>query len=208
MGESLPVSISVAEARQIDRDAVEHLGIPSIVLMENAAKAAASVAATMGEQWVVYCGPGNNGGDGLAMARHLGRLARVFLMSEPDPQRYPDAALQLQILRRAGHPVAVGDMPPDGLATDVIIDAMFGTGLSRPLVGKAAAWIAQFNQSPGRKLCIDIPSGLDGDTGAELGVACCADTTVTFVAPKHGLLKAPGHVGALVVAGIGLPEKF
>lgn len=202
-----PASITVAEARQIDCDAVKRLGMPSILLMENAARSVAEIAATLGDSFVIYCGPGNNGGDGLAMARHLGRSARVFLMAEPDAQRCPDAALQLSVLRNAGHPVTVGELPPPGLDTDVIVDAMFGTGLSRPLKDSAVAWVEQFNRSPGHKLCVDIPSGLDGDTGAELGIACRAETTVTFVAPKPGLLKAPSHVGKLIVVGLGLPQE-
>ena len=84
-------SISVTEARAIDRHAVERLGMPSILLMENAARAVAETASKMGESFVVYCGPGNNGGDGLAAARHLGRRARVYLTREPDPSRAPDA---------------------------------------------------------------------------------------------------------------------
>lgn len=205
--ETTPVPISVAAARLIDRDAVERLGMPSILLMENAARSVAEVAAEMGNRFLIYCGPGNNGGDGLAMARHLGRVARVFLIEEPDPQRCPDAALQLTILRNAGHPVSVGELPTDGADTDVIIDAMFGTGLSRPLTGAAADWVTQFNRSPGRKLSVDIPSGLHGDTGEILGIACRADQTVTFVAPKTGLLTAPEHVGELVVVGLGLPQE-
>ena len=201
-------SISVDEARAIDRDAVDRLGMPSILLMENASRAVADVAKSMGESFVIYCGPGNNGGDGLAAARHLGRRAGVFLTREPDVDRSPDAALQLQILRNAGHPVHVGELPPPGEPGQVIIDAMFGTGLTRALTGDAAEWVSQFNASPGAKLCVDIPSGLHGDTGDVLGVACRGDKTVTFAAAKHGLLVAAARefVGELIVAGLGLPE--
>ncbi len=205
MSKPKQASISVAEARQIDSDAVERLGMPSILLMENAARSAAELAATMGDGFLIYCGPGNNGGDGLAMARHLGAGARVYLLAEPDPERSPDAALQLRILRNAGHRIHIGEMPPDGPDADVIVDGLFGTGLHRPLTGVAADWIEQFNRSPGHKLCLDIPSGLHGDTGEVLGCACKADITITFAAAKHGLLRAPDHVGRLVVAGLGLP---
>ena len=202
-------TISVAEARAIDRDAVERLGMPSILLMENASRSVAEVARGMGRAFVIYCGPGNNGGDGLAAARHLGRAARVFLTREPDPRKSPDAALQLDVLRRAGHPVHVGELPPLAGEGDVLIDALLGTGLERELQGAVAAWVARFNESPGRKLCVDIPTGLHGDTGAVLGIACRGEKTVTFAACKHGLV-APGardFVGEIVVAGLGLPEE-
>ena len=127
-------SISVAEARGIDRDAVERLGMPSILLMENAARAVADAARAMGGAYLIYCGPGNNGGDGLAAARFLGRGARIYLTKEPDTEQSPDAALQLTILRRAGHPVAVGELPPLASADEVVIDALFGTGLVLSLI--------------------------------------------------------------------------
>jgi ADP-dependent NAD(P)H-hydrate dehydratase / NAD(P)H-hydrate epimerase len=200
-------SISVAQARAIDRDAVERLGMPSILLMENAARSVAEVARQMGDAFLVYCGPGNNGGDGLAAARHLGRRARVFLTQEPDETRSPDAALQLTILRRAGYPVSVGALPPLADPGDVLIDALFGTGLTRPLTGDAARFVARFNESPGHKLCVDIPSGLHGDDGVPLGPTCRGDQTITFAAAKHGLLtdSAAPHVGELLVVGLGLP---
>lgn len=203
-----PRALSVAEARALDRDAVERLGMPSLLLMENAARGVARAAARLGDRFLILCGPGNNGGDGMAAARHLGRGARVFLLAEPDPERAKDAATQLAILRRAGYPVAVGELPaplPDERC--VWIDALFGTGLTRPLEGDAARWVRAFNAGAGPKLSVDIPSGLHGDTGEVLGVACRADVTVTFAAPKTGLLApaARGHVGKLVVVPLGLP---
>jgi NAD(P)H-hydrate epimerase len=200
-------AISVAQARALDRDAVERLGMPSILLMENAARGVAAAAQAMGERFVVLCGPGNNGGDGLAAARHLGAGARVFLLAEPDAQRAPDAALQLRILRNAGFAVEVGRLPEPDAERSVWIDALFGTGLTRPLGGAAARWVEFFNAAAGPKLCVDIPSGLHGDRGDVLGVACRADVTVTFEAPKHGLLvpAARALVGRLVVVPLGLP---
>jgi NAD(P)H-hydrate epimerase len=200
--------ISVAAARAVDRDAVLRLGMPSILLMENAARSVAEEARRMGDRYLIYCGPGNNGGDGLAAARHLGRGARAYLISEPAPDRCPDAALQLSILRNAGVVVPVGELPPYAEPGDVVIDAMFGTGLARDLDGTAAEWVERFNASPGRKLAVDIPSGLHGDSGEVLGVACRVETTVTFVAPKLGLVTAgaPQYVGRLVVVGLGLPH--
>src|SRR6185295_16294247 len=98
-------TLTVEQARAIDRDAIERLGMPTLLLMENAARAVAEEARRLGDSFAVLAGPGNNGGDGLAAARHLGRNCTVHLLGEPDPARSPDAALQLGILRRAGYPV-------------------------------------------------------------------------------------------------------
>src|SRR5262249_18599154 len=131
--------IGVAEARAIDRDAAERLGLPTLVLMENAARAVAEQARAMGERFVVLCGAGNNGGDGLAAARHLG-FARcaVHLLAEPDAAKSPDAALQARVLRAAGAKLVVGALPAlEAHAGAVWIDALFGTGLDRELTGAA-----------------------------------------------------------------------
>ena len=201
--------LTVAEARAIDRDAVERLGMPSILLMENAARAVADVARTLGESWVILCGPGNNGGDGLAAARHLGRdRCRVHLLSEPNPQKSPDAALQLRILRNAGWTVTVGALPTHVPGPDVVVlDALFGTGLERPLAGDALAWVRWTNAARGPILAVDIPSGLHGDRGCVLGDAVRAAVTVTFVAPKVGMTVGDGPrcCGRVVVTGLGLP---
>ena len=202
--------ISVAQARAIDVDAVTRLGMPSVLLMENASRAVAIAAGELGDRWIIFCGPGNNGGDGLAAARHLGTNAKVWLMGEPHPERCPDAALQLSILRNAGWRIPVGELPPVNTDPDtVLIDAMFGTGLSRGLNETAAAWVQRFNECAGPKLAVDIPSGLSGDTGEVLRVACKADVTITFEAPKHGLLAADATdwVGEVRVASLGLPGE-
>ena len=204
--------LTAAEARAFDRWAIDELAVPALVLMENAALALAEAIATdFGEarRVAIFCGPGNNGGDGLAAARHLGRRARVHLLAEPDPQRAPDAALQLRILRAAGHPLTAAPPDPDSAQDLVWVDALFGTGLARGLAGAAAAWVECFNRAAGRKLCVDIPSGLDGDSGLPLGPACRGEVTVTFVAPKRGLVTpaAAPYVGKLVVVGLGLPEE-
>ncbi len=202
-------ALSVAAARDIDRDAHERLGMPTALLMENAARSVAEVAGSLGARFVVLCGAGNNGGDGLAVARHLGHArCAIHMLAEPDPARAPDAALQRDILHRAGADLRCGVAPdPAEHAGAVWIDAMFGTGLTRPLSGSAAEWVALFNGATGHKLSVDIPSGLHGDTGEVLGAACRADLTVTFVAPKVGMTTAAGaeHCGRVVVAGLGIP---
>ncbi len=211
-------TISVAAARAIDDEAVRRFKMPSILLMENAARAVADAARELGDAWIILCGPGNNGGDGLAAARHLGAKARVCLLREPDPQKSPDAALQLEILRAAGHEISLGQLPgplssgplssaPLSSGT-VWIDAMFGTGLARGLEGLAAAWVEAFNCGAGPKLCVDVPSGMDGDSGAALGPVCRGDLTVTFAAAKQGLVTAAGAplAGQIRVAALGIPN--
>jgi NAD(P)H-hydrate epimerase len=208
MTKSEPV-LSVAEARAIDREAVDRFGMPTVLLMENAARGAAEVARSLGSRFVILCGSGNNGGDGLAIARHLG-FARcaLHLLAEPDPQKVPDAALQQQILHRAGAALRIGVEPdPREHSGAVWIDALFGTGLDRELRDPARSWVNLFNHAAGPKLSIDIPSGLHGDTGEVLGVACRADATVTFVARKKGMLTENGeaHCGRIHVLQLGLP---
>jgi len=200
--------LSVEQARAIDRDAAERLGMPTLLLMENAARSVAEQAKALGDRFVILAGAGNNGGDALAAARHLGRaVCTIHLLAEPDPQRAPDAALQLRILRAAGYPI-VSTLPDvDAHRGAVWIDGLFGTGLDRELTGPARQWVETFDRAVGPKLAIDIPSGLHGDTGAVLGAACHADVTVTFVACKRGMVTPVGraHCGRIVVVGLGLP---
>lgn len=201
--------LSVAEARAIDVDAERRLGMPTMLLMENAARAVAEVARSLGERFVVLAGAGNNGGDGLAAARHLGhRRCAVHLLAEPDPAKAPDAALQARILRAAGARLVVGALPDFAAWRGAVcVDALFGTGLDRELTGPARAWVEAFARADGPKLCVDIPSGLHGDTGQVLGAACRGDVTVTFVAKKRGMTigAGPAHCGRVVIAGLGLP---
>lgn len=201
--------LSVAEARAIDVDAATRLGMPTLLLMENAARSVADVARTLGERFVVFAGAGNNGGDGLAAARHLGwRRCTIHLLAEPDPRKSPDAALQARILRAAGAPLVVGALPDTAASVGAVcLDALFGTGLDRELVGAPRAWVEAFERRRGPKLAVDMPSGLHGDTGVVLGAAVHADVTVTFVAKKRGMTTPGGlaHCGRIVVAGLGLP---
>lgn len=201
--------LSVAQARAIDVEAVERFGMPSVLLMENAATGVAAVARTLGSRFVILCGAGNNGGDGLAVARHLGfTRCALHLLAEPDPSRSPDAALQLEILRNAGASLSVGQLPDLAEHSGAVwIDALFGTGLDRELREPARSWVARFNQATGPRLSIDIPSGLHGDTGDVLGIACRAEVTVTFLGKKTGMLTEQGkaHCGRIEVVGLGLP---
>lgn len=203
--------LTVAEARSIDVHAVETLGMPSILLMENAARGVATVARRLGDRYVVLCGPGNNGGDGLAAARHLGPAARVHLLAEPDRSRSPDAALQLSILRAAGWTIAARGAPPVAEPGTVWIDALFGTGLARRIEGRAAEWIDAMNAAVGPKVAVDVPSGLHGDDGVPLGPACVrAGVTVTFEARKRGLVQpgAGAFAGRIEVVPLGIPAAW
>ncbi len=215
--------ILTAEAmREVDRAAIEDLGIPSLVLMENAA---IGVVEALGQAFgdaesvAVFCGPGNNGGDGLAVARHLvvrGWEVRVFLVTG-GRELSGDAAVQLDICRKAEVPileVASGD----GLAAaveaaaecDVVVDALFGTGLSRPLEGLFAQAVEAVNSLPAPCVAVDLPSGLAGSQARPIGPHVRADLTVTFAAPKmaHVFPPAADAVGEMVVTDLGIPPRL
>ena len=153
----------------------------------------------------VLCGRGNNGGDGLAAARHLHRWGRLHSVAclDPDGLGGP-AAREAASLRAAG--VEIGAEPRLAGAT-LVIDALFGTGLSRAPEGLAQEWIEAINASRLKVVAVDVPSGLDADTGATPGVAVRADQTLTLALPKRGLLegRGPELAGEVWIADIGIP---
>ena len=200
--------LTTQEMSQADALAVA-AGVPSIDLMENAGKAVAREACRMRPhpgRIVVLCGPGNNGGDGYAAARLLkasGHEIRVYRLGEAGKLK-GDAA---EMARRLDGYVRPAN--PDALQSiDLIIDALFGAGLSRPLEGDAAEMIVAINSSGIPVLAVDVPSGVDGSTGAAAGPAVKADRTITFFRKKPGHLLLPGRAlcGDVVVADIGIPE--
>ncbi len=215
------------EVRAIDRVAADRFGMPTLVLMENAGRGAAEwliprLDAGPGHgpsRVLVLCGPGNNGGDGGVVARYLDLAgAAVTVVWLADPARLaPDAAVQHRIVAAAGiaQHDRPGDLDADELAgwlagADWVVDALLGTGLSRPVAGPLRAAIAAINASGKPVLSLDLPSGLDADTGAPLGLAVRATATVTFVAPKLGF-SAPGAsawTGPVAVAPIGVPRRL
>jgi NAD(P)H-hydrate epimerase len=219
--------LSAEAMRTVDRAAIDDLGIPSPVLMENAA---IGVVDAIGESFpdadsvVIFCGPGNNGGDGLAVARHLsvrGYDVYVFLVfSGRKPSA--DAAAQLAICRKMELPIeelgAQDDETDDEIEdaveaareADLIVDALFGTGLARPLDGAVAALVSGLNELPVPRVAVDIPSGLNGSRGEIPGPHIEADLTVTFAAPKiaHIFLPAADAVGEMVVADLGIPPSL
>lgn len=204
-------------SRALDAAASSELLLPSIVLMEHAARSAAAIAKTMigpDDHILVLCGSGNNGGDGLAMARLLAPRARVALTSRPDASKSPDAALQLAILERANIAVAVeptvSDLTDLAKGVTLVVDALLGTGLTDAPRGRYADWIRWLGARGAAVLSLDLPSGLHGDTGRAFDPCVRADATVTFARPKRGhrLADGPSYTGQLRVGTIGLPEPW
>ncbi len=208
------------EMRAMDRFAIETLGIPDEILMENAGIAATyALAGEMDiaeKRFAVFCGGGNNGGDGFVVARKIhsgGGIVKVFLLS--DKGRYKGAArknldmlLNLPIDVR---PVeSVDDVRSYILHSHAVIDAIFGTGLDRDVEGLHRQVIELINASGKPVLSLDIPSGVNGDTGAVMGKAIRATATVTFGLPKRGNLLYPGFLcgGKLYVTHISFPPEL
>lgn len=205
-----------AAARAVDRAASEEFGIPGIVLMENAALAIAGETLAMitgraDPVVMIVCGSGNNGGDGWALARHLhnaGVRAVVVPLGEPRPTT--DAGLNCAIARR----MRVEEITPDDIegcpAPDLIVDAIFGTGLDREVRGVAVGMIEWINAASALVLAVDVPSGLDCDTGKPFGAAVRATRTVSFVGMKPGFDQAHAqpYLGEIVIGDIGAPREL
>jgi len=208
---------SVEEMRLMDRFAIENLGIAEEILMENAGLAAVNVlqnkSGIKGRKFVIFCGTGNNGGDGLVVARLIhsqGGRAKIFLMG--DKNKFRGAAqtnmaiidkLPIEVLKLEN----AAEAKKDVAHCDMIIDAIFGTGLDRPVAELAADVIVLINKSKKKVLSLDIPSGVNGDTGEIMGTAIKADYTVTFGLPKIGNMLYPGFelCGELFVSHISFP---
>jgi NAD(P)H-hydrate epimerase len=218
-----------AALRELDRRAVDEYHIPILVLMENAGRAVAEAALRhiKGQRPVlILAGPGNNGGDGLVAARHLhnaGVVVSVLLLAARE--QYKDAAAtQLAIVEAMKLPVEtltpghaeLRDWIVDAAPDDLIIDALFGTGLSRHVEGLPAEVIRAANASGHPILAVDIPSGLDCDTGEPVGTGGggAADTviraveTVSFCGGKKGFAKARQFTGRVTIADIGAPIEL
>lgn len=184
-------------------------GTSGRTLMERAGRAVADVVArrlALGRRVLVLCGPGNNGGDGFVAARLLadrGYSVRLALLGTREALR-GDAALAAADWRGPVDDAAQAAIKPD----DVVVDALFGAGLSRDLDGDARALVERVNATGVRVVAVDIPSGIDGDSGLVRGVAVHAEETVTFARRKPGHLLLPGrlHCGVLHVADIGIGD--
>lgn len=209
--------VTAGQARDIDRIAIEGLGIPGMLLMEHAGRAVADAAEALrgpGGRVFVVCGGGNNGGDGYVAARLLlarGRQAEVLAVIPPD-RLQGDAALQARVLSKYGGTIAtLGRRPLEEAGPgDVVVDALLGTGLSRAPQKNFARAIEAMNEAQARGakvVAVDLPSGVCADTGRALGVAVRADRTLTFGALKRGLVCGPaaGLAGEVEVAEISWP---
>lgn len=204
------------QVRRVDRLAIEEFGILGLVLMENAGRNAAAILLDHlrddpADGVVIYCGTGNNGGDGLVIARHLvnaGIAVRIGLAGEAD-RLTPDAAANYRTCSAMEIPIA-----PAGSITvraeEWVVDALLGTGFKGAVRESMAGLIDRINASPKRGVAaIDVPSGLDCDTGQASNATIVADLTVTFVADKvgFGMPGAKRFVGFVHVADIGAPAE-
>lgn len=218
--------LTLAQMGEVDRLSSERYGMPSLLLMECAGKAVCdALEEACGDlrrrRILVVCGVGNNGGDGLVAARHLlsrGRAPEVILMGDPGSLR-GDARANWEIHDRLGIPTTVLATPAQRKAfpgnapqPDVVIDALFGTGLSRPLENEYGAVVEWINRVSARSMVVsvDLPSGLSADTGSLIGPAVRARLTVTFTALKPALVFPPAVelAGKVVVASIGSPAEL
>jgi len=197
LSSSAPPSISAAEVKLVDELCAQRFGISTEWLMEAAGW---QVARFVGRPAAVVCGIGNNAGDGLAAARHLHRWGRLASVACVDALRVRGpAAVELDALRRVGVHVSE-DLDID--AAEVVVDAIFGTGLTRAPEGRFGEWIEAINASGKEVVSIDVPSGLDADTGEAYAPAVRASVTVTLGLPKPGLSRLAGRV---LLADIGVP---
>lgn len=218
--------LSRAQMRAFDKHAIDSCAVPSVVLMENAGRGATDVLVrellegnASHARAIVVCGAGNNGGDGLVIARHLvvrGAHPTVFLCGDAN-RVSADTRTNLDAWRGLGG--EIHDVPAGGsldalvaamAEADVVVDALFGTGLNRPIEGFFADVVRTMNAAPVPRFAVDLPSGLDADTGGTLGVAIEAHVTATFAHHKLGLLTPGGALlaGRVHVVDIGVPANL
>lgn len=213
-------AVTTRQIRVLDKKAIEAIGIPSIVLMENAGRAVfrdvISRLKKRKKKFVcVVCGIGHNAGDGFVAARHLLKAhipTEVFLIGRARDLKN-DAAVNYQILRRLHCPVNEIHRFNKKLSrcvdkADVVIDAIFGVGLNRRIKEPFKSIIEGINAYAGYVIAVDVPSGLDATTGKIQGVCVKAARTVTFSLPKKGFFKndGPHYTGQIIVADIGIPK--
>ena len=209
----MPTALTRAQARQHDDHCMRTLGMPGIVLMENAARGCAELALRMlprtgHARVVVMCGPGQNGGDGHAIARHLHNAGcAVQVIELAPPREATDAHTMRHIAKAMQIPSSAFDADRPLPPCDLVVDALFGTGLDRPLTGRELAAVRAINAAGRPVLSVDLPSGMHCDTGAERPECVHATLTATMVAPKAGF-GAPGaaaRIGRVEVVQTGGP---
>jgi NAD(P)H-hydrate epimerase len=209
--------LSRDEVRSLDQRASADYGLPGIVLMENAGRGAAELLMGLGVRGpvIICCGRGNNGGDGFVMARHLDNHqvpVRVLLFASPADLR-GDAAVNYGVLAKSDVPILqspLATLDQELATSDWVVDALFGTGLTGPVRAPFDQVIAAINSCPARILAVDIPSGLDCDTGLPLGPTIKAQHTAAMVAQKKGFAQpaARDWLGTVHVIDIGVPRKM
>nr|WP_302598780.1 NAD(P)H-hydrate dehydratase [uncultured Cellulosilyticum sp.] len=210
------------QMRKIDELATARYGIPSLLLMEQASyqvfKAIEALDENL-EEIVIVCGPGNNGGDGLSLARQLVSWSKrkvIILMLASSEKLSADGKTYYEIAKNMDIPLVHITNENIEIArgylnnADLIVDAIFGTGLTRKVQGIFAEIIATINEVGAIKICVDIPSGIDGTTGQVQGIAVKANQTITFAALKTGLVLYPAidYVGHVQVVPIGIPQEL
>ncbi|MEZ3428321.1 MAG: NAD(P)H-hydrate dehydratase [Lachnospiraceae bacterium] len=209
--------VTGSEMRAYDNNTIHQIGIPALVLMERAAlavsenvEAALRKSAATGQMGKVLCvcGTGNNGGDGVCVARLLaekGILAEVALLGE-QKRLTEETKHQLSILSHYAAPIYQN--VPEG-TYDVVVDALFGTGLTREITGKLREAVEKINRKPAYRIAVDIPSGINADTGGVMGAAVKADKTVALAFRKRGHCLYPGalYAGEIVIADIGITKQ-
>ena len=210
--------VTAAEMRKIDQDTIDGIGIPGIVLMETAGSEIVRAIEhhyPTAHRFGIFVGKGNNGGDGLVIARqlaHVGREVHIFLVSPPDSFT-GEARTNLDIAYNLG--LRIEETFTDvstyvrNFRCDLLVDAIFGTGLHSDVREPISTIISEINKLSIPILAVDLPSGLDADTGRPLGICVQADRTVTIGLPKRGLLLQPGVelAGQLEIVDIGFPQQ-
>jgi hydroxyethylthiazole kinase-like uncharacterized protein yjeF len=214
--------------REWDRRAIEVIGIPGVVLMENAGREAARSLIERARRnrdsysppWWIACGPGNNGGDGFVVARYLdaaGEDVRVLLAFDPEATRHDtDSAVFYRVARAAGLTFFEKARAEAEIASivgadrGVVVDALLGTGSRLPLRPPISDWVESLSRSSRPVVALDLPTGLDADSGEAPGPAIRAQLTLTFAAAKLGFFRGAGPrlVGELEVLDIGLPRSL
>ncbi len=223
----MPPTITRQQAREVDRRAIEQYGMTGLVLMENAGRGAVDLLCRLAEsepggrlgRVAICCGKGNNAGDGFVMARHLdlrGAEVRVLVWADP-AELTGDAAANFHILQQTGVPIELFGNRHDAArlaeqlaGADWIVDALLGTGARGEPRPPLDAVIDQLNAAAAKRLAVDLPSGLDCDSGAAAGHTIRASETCTFVAMKRGFMTpgAEQYTGRVHVLDIGAPRRL
>lgn len=210
--------LSREQVRELDRRAIEEFDIPGVVLMENAGRGVIEVMESQGMHSPVHivCGKGNNGGDGYVIARHLdakGAAVVVHRCCLPE-EIQGDAAIMYRILEKSKIPIVpftTIELLEEQLSdAEMIVDALLGTGLTGNVRSPFAEIIECMNSSKKDILAVDLPSGMDADTGKPLGACVVAEDTVTFVSKKAGMQFPESwlYTGRVYVASIGVPQRL